>query len=89
MNKSTNLVKLGTALMIGTVLMLVGTSCQAIAQETSVNIGKLKEALNATRNAIEAYDLAGALSQVDLAEQVLSGEGNMTTAANMTGNMSS
>jgi hypothetical protein len=89
MNKSTNLVKLGTAFMIGTVLMVVGTTSQAIAQETSVNIGKLKEVLNATRTAIEAYDLAGALSQVDLAEQLLSGGGNMTTAANMTGNMSS
>lgn len=89
MNKSTNLVKLGTALMIGTVLMVLGTSSQAIAQETSVNIGKLKEVLNATRTAIEAYDLAGALTQVDLAEQVLSGENNMTTAVNMTGNMSS
>jgi hypothetical protein len=89
MNKSTNLVKLGTAFMIGTVLMVVGTTSQAIAQETSVNIGKLKEVLNATRTAIEAYDLAGALTQVDLAEQLLSGEGNMTTAANMTGNMSS
>ena len=89
MNKSTTLVKLGTAFMIGTVLMVVGTTSQAIAQETSVNIGKLKEVLNATRTAIEAYDLAGALSQVDLAEQLLSGEGNMTTAANMTGNMSS
>ena len=89
MNKSTNLVKLGTALMIGTVLMVVGASSQAIAQETSVNIDKLKEVLNATRTAIEAYDLAGALTQVDLAEQLLSGGGNMTTAANMTGNMSS
>jgi hypothetical protein len=89
MNKSTNLVKLGTAFMIGTVLMVVGTTSQAIAQETSVNIGKLKEVLNATRTAIEAYDLAWALTQVDLAEQLLSGEGNMTTAANMTGNMSS
>jgi hypothetical protein len=89
MNKSTNLVKLGTAFMIGTVLMVVGTTSQAIAQETSVNIGKLKEVLNATRTAIEAYDLAGALTQVDLAEQLLSGEGNMTTAGNMTGNMSS
>ncbi len=75
--------------MIGTVLMVVGTTSQAIAQETSVNIGKLKEVLNATRTAIEAYDLAGALTQVDLAEQLLSGEGNMTIAANMTGNMSS
>jgi hypothetical protein len=89
MNKSTTLVKLGTAFMIGTVLMVVGTTSQAIAQETSVNIGKLKEVLNATRTAIEAYDLAGALTQVDLAEQLLSGEGNMTIAANMTGNMSS
>lgn len=88
MNKSTNLVKLGTALMIGTLLMVVGTSSQAIALQTSVNIGKLKEVLNATRTAIEAYDLAGALTQVDLAEQVLSGEVNMTTAANMTGIMS-
>ena len=85
MNKSTNLVKLGTVLMMGTVLMVVGTSSQAIAQETSVNIGKLKEVLNATRTAIEAYDLAGALTQVDLAEQVLSGGVNMTTATNMTG----
>ena len=89
MNKSTNLLKLGTTLMIGTVLIVVGTSSQAIAQETSVNIGKLKEVLNATRTAIEAYDLTGALTQVDLAEQLLSGESNMTTAANMTGNMSS
>lgn len=52
MNKSTTLVKLGTAFMIGTVLMVVGTTSQAIAQETSVNIGKLKEVLNATRTAI-------------------------------------
>jgi hypothetical protein len=51
MNKSTTLVKLGTAFMIGTVLMVVGTTSQAIAQETSVNIGKLKEVLNATRTA--------------------------------------
>jgi hypothetical protein len=40
----------------------------------------LKQILNATRTAIEAYYLAGALTVVDLAEQVLSGEGNMTTA---------
>ena len=87
MYKSTNLVKL--AIMIGTVSMVVSTSSQAIAQETSVNVGRLKEILNAPRTAIEAQDLAGALTQVDLAEQVLSGEGNMTTAANMTGNMNS
>lgn len=52
MYKSTNLVKL--AIMIGTVSMVVSTSSQAIAQETSVNVGRLKEILNAPRTAIEA-----------------------------------
>lgn len=52
MYKSTNLVKL--AIMIRTVSMVVSISSQAIAQETSVNVGRLKEILNAPRTAVEA-----------------------------------
>jgi hypothetical protein len=57
---------------------------QVYAQGTEVDVEKLKQILNSTRTAIEANDLPGALTQLDLAEEMLSGGGNMTAAGNMT-----
>jgi len=80
-------VSLGAALivtaMVATVLVS-GFSASVIAQGTSVDTEKLKQILNATRTALEANDLPGALTQLDLAEQQLSGGGNITTGSNMT-----
>jgi hypothetical protein len=80
-------VSLGTALivtaMVATVLVS-GFSASVFAQGTSVDTEKLKQILNATRTALEANDLPGALTQLDLAEQQLSGSGNITTGSNMT-----
>lgn len=80
-------VSLGASLivtaMVATVLVS-GFSASVIAQGTSVDTEKLKQILNATRTALEANDLPGALTQLDLAEQQLSGGGNITTGSNMT-----
>lgn len=80
-------VSLGAALivtaMVATVLVS-GFSASVIAQGTSVDTEKLKQILNATRTALEANNLPGALTQLDLAEQQLSGGGNITTGSNMT-----
>lgn len=80
-------VSLGAALivtaMVATVLVS-GFSASVFAQGTSVDTEKLKQILNATRTALEANDLPGALTQLDLAEQQLSGGGNITTGSNMT-----
>jgi hypothetical protein len=50
---------------------------QASAQEPKLDLDKLKQILNETRSAIEANDDPGALTQLDLADQLLSG--NMTS----------
>lgn len=83
--------KVNTLLALGVVLILSGMfvtaaslGSQLYAQGTSVDVEKLKQILNATRTAIEANDLPGALTQLDMADQELSGGGNMTSATNMT-----
>jgi hypothetical protein len=72
------LVALGVALILsGIFVTVISFSGQASAQEPKLDIDKLKQILNETRSAIEANDDPGALTQLDLADQLLSG--NMTS----------
>jgi hypothetical protein len=88
MNKnSLKFVSLGDALIITAMIatgVVSGFSASVFAQGTSVDTEKLKQIFNSTRTAIEANDLPGALTQLDLADDMLSGGGNMTAASNMT-----
>jgi hypothetical protein len=85
MKKSTKLVALGVALIFSGILVGgISLSSQASAQGSTVDIEKLKQILNETRMAIEANDDPGALTQLDLAEGMLSGGSNMTAKSNMT-----
>jgi hypothetical protein len=85
MKKSTKLVALGAALIFSGILVGgISLSSQASAQGSKVDIEKLKQILNETRMAIEANDDPGALTQLDLAEGMLSGGSNMTVESNMT-----
>ena len=85
MEKSTKLVALGAALILSGILVGgISLSSQASAQGSTVDIEKLKQILNETRMAIEANDDPGALTQLDLAEGMLSGGSNMTAESNMT-----
>ena len=85
MKKSTKLVALGAALILSGILVTtLCLSSQVSAQGSTVDVEKLKQILNETRMAIEANDDPGALTQLDLAEGVLSGDSNMTSESNMT-----
>jgi hypothetical protein len=85
MKKSTKLVALGAALIFSGILVGgISLSSQASAQGSTVDIEKLKQILNETRMPIEANDDPGALTQLDLAEGMLSGGSNMTAESNMT-----
>ncbi len=85
MKKSTKLVALGAALILSGILVTtVSLSTKVSAQESTVDVEKLKQILNETRMAIEANDDPGALTQLDLAEGMLSGGSNMTVESNMT-----
>ena len=85
MKKSTKLVALGAALILSGILVTaISLSSQASAQGSTVDVEKLKQILNETRMAIEANDDPGALTQLDLAEGVLSGGSNTTAESNMT-----
>jgi hypothetical protein len=89
MKNSNRLVAFGAALVLsGIVAVNLNIVGQVYAQETPVDVEKLMQVLNATRTAIEANDIPGALSQLDMADQVLSGGGNATTGANMTNSTS-
>jgi hypothetical protein len=84
------LVALGAALILsGIFVTVMSLSSQASAQEPKLDLDKLKQILNETRSAIEANDDPGALTQLDLADQLLSGNltsGNETsTEAIVTG----
>jgi hypothetical protein len=57
---------------------------QVYAQGTEVDVEKLKQILNATRTALEANDLPGALTQLDMADEILGGGSNVTATGNMT-----
>jgi hypothetical protein len=50
---------------------------------TEVDVKKPKQILNETRTSIEGYDDPGALSQVDLADDVLSGESKISATSYM------
>jgi len=85
MKKSTKLVALGAALIFSGILVGgISLSSQTSAQGSTVDVEKLKQILNETRMAIEANDDPGALTQLDLAEGMLSGGSNMTVESNMT-----
>jgi len=85
MKKSTTSVALGAALILSGILVTtLSLSSQVSAQGSTVNVEKLKQILNETRMAIEANDDPGALTQLDLAERMLSGGSNMTAESNMT-----
>lgn len=68
----------------GVVIPVVSLVSQVYAQGTEVDVEKLKQILNETRTAIEANDDPGALTQLDLADEVLSGNSNMSASSNMT-----
>ena len=79
MKKSTKLVALGAALILSGILVTtLSLSSQVSAQGSTVNVEKLKQILNETRMAIEANDEPGTLTELDLAEGMLSGGSNMT-----------
>ena len=86
MKKSSKQIALGTALILSAIfLTLISSSSQLSAQGPGVNVEKLKQILNETRNAIEANDDPGAITQLDLADQLLGGgNANMTSGGNMT-----
>jgi hypothetical protein len=85
MKKSTKLVALGAALIFSGIFVGgISLSGQVSAQESTVDVEKLKQILNETRMAIEANDDHGALTQLELAEGMLSGCSNMTAESNMT-----
>ena len=86
MKKSTKLVALGAAIILSGILVTAVSlsSSQVFAQGSTVDVEKLKQILNETRMAIEANDDPGALTQLDLAEGMLSGGSNMTAESNMT-----
>ena len=85
MGKNTILLTLGIALILsGLLVAVVNISSQVSAQETPVDVENLKQILNATGTAIEANDIPGALTQLDLAEEQLGGGSNMTNSSNMT-----
>ena len=70
---------LGAALILSGILVAsLSLSSQVSAQGSTVDVEKLKHILNETRMAIEANDDSGALTQLDLAEGMLSGGSNMT-----------
>jgi hypothetical protein len=68
--------------ILGMFLATISMSSQTYAQGSSVDVDKLKQILNATRTALEANDIPGALNQLDMAE------GNLTSTANMTNSTS-
>jgi hypothetical protein len=85
MGKNTIRLTLGIALILsGLLVVVVNISSQVSAQEAPVDVENLKKILNATRTAIEANDIPGALTQLDLAEEQLTGGSNVTTSSNMT-----
>jgi hypothetical protein len=85
MEKSTKLVALGAALILSGILVTtLSLSSQVFAQGSTVDVEKLKQILNETRMALESNDDPGALTQLDLAEGMLSGGSNMTAESNMT-----
>ena len=85
MGKNTIRLTLGVALILsGLLVVVVNISSQVSAQEAPVDVENLKKILNATRTAIEANDIPGALTQLDLAEEQLTGGSNGTTSSNMT-----
>jgi len=85
MGKNTIRLTLGLAFILsGLLVVVVNISSQVSAQEAPVDVENLKKILNATRTAIEANDIPGALTQLDLAEEQLTGGSNVTTSSNMT-----
>jgi|GEM_PF-2973743 hypothetical protein len=82
MKKSTRLVALGAALVLSGIFVTALSLSHASAQDQKIDLEKLKQILNETRNAIEANDDPGALTQLDMADQLLSG--NTTAGANTT-----
>ena len=85
MEKSTKLVALGATLILSGILATtLSLGSQVSAQGSTVDVEKLKQILNETRMALEANDDPGAMTQLDLAEGMLSGGSNMTAESNMT-----
>jgi len=81
MNKNIKYVTLSVAIiLLGTLMAAITLSNQVYAQESKIDLKKLKQILNETRAALEANDDPGALTQLDLADQLLSG--NMTAGTN-------
>jgi hypothetical protein len=89
MKNSNMFIAFGAAMVLSGILAVtLNIAGQVYAQGTPVDVEKMKQILNATRTAIESYDMPGALTQLDMAEQMLSGGGNATTGANMTNSTS-
>jgi hypothetical protein len=85
MKKDTTLLTFCAAVILsGMFMTVVSLGGQVYAQGTEVDVEKLMQILNQTRTALEANDLPGALTQLDLAEGMLSGGSNMTADSNMT-----
>ena len=85
MKKNIKLATLGAALILSGILVsAVSLSSSLVsAQGSTIDVEKLKQILNETRMALEANDDPGAMTQLDLAEGMLSGGSNMTAESNM------
>ena len=84
MKKSTNLLALGGSFNpLRVAISVVSLGGQVYAQGTEVDVEKPKQIWNETRTAIEANDDPGALSQLNLADDVLSGDSKISASSNM------
>jgi hypothetical protein len=75
--------KYGTVSIGGSFNILRGGHFSCKGQGTEVNVEKPPQILNETRTAIEANNDPGALSQLDLADEVLSGDSKISASSNM------
>ena len=74
------LLPLGVALIVSGILVtVIILGSQAYAQEPKIDLEKLKQILNETRAALEANDDPGALTQLDLADQLLNESMSVST----------
>ena len=74
------LLPLGVALIVpGILVTVIILGSQAYAQETKIDLEKLKQILNETRAPLEANDDPGALTQLDLADQLLNDSMSVST----------
>ena len=85
MKKSTNLLAFGGGSFnpLSVSISVVSLGSQVFAHGIEVDVEKPKQIWNETGTAIEANDDPGALSQLNLADDVLSGDSIISASSNM------